>query len=317
MSRDYPKVLRIEPASACNLRCSHCPTGTSLMPRGLMSEQTFERILDDLALNVERVQTVVLYHGGEPFLNKNFLQMVRRVKATGVRNVKTVTNGMLLKNFNIGDVLTCGLNEIEFSLDGASPDENDTIRRRSKHQKILEGVKVLLNAKVEKRSGLKVSISSVQFVDPGVDVNSPPRMPDWILDELSSFSGVVNFKPTWALVWPSGLPKEGYGVVEGNAPSQLPKSCNLVDETMTIRADGSVVACCFDLTSLSNFGNVNLKKVGEIWLGHKRDEFRQRFKLNDYDDLCAECALVCGPRYLTLDTSIKSTAYDYFSVEGE
>ena len=37
-----PKVLRIEPASQCNLACSHCPTGTIEMARGIMTDQVFE-----------------------------------------------------------------------------------------------------------------------------------------------------------------------------------------------------------------------------------------------------------------------------------
>ena len=34
----FPRVVRIEPASNCNLACSHCPTGTVDIVRDLMTK---------------------------------------------------------------------------------------------------------------------------------------------------------------------------------------------------------------------------------------------------------------------------------------
>ena len=64
--------MRIEPASKCNLGCVHCPTGTIEMERGIMSLDIFQKILIE---NKENIKVIVLYHGGEPFLNKNFLTL--------------------------------------------------------------------------------------------------------------------------------------------------------------------------------------------------------------------------------------------------
>lgn len=46
--RPFPRVIRIEPAGACNLRCSHCPTGTVSMQRGIMSWETFAIALENI-----------------------------------------------------------------------------------------------------------------------------------------------------------------------------------------------------------------------------------------------------------------------------
>src|SRR5450631_1265527 len=107
--RAFPRVVRIEPSGACNLACSHCPTGTIKMARGIMPPEIFSRVLDSLARNLENVKVVVLYHGGEPLLNRHFAEMVRQVKSLGIGFVKTVSNGMLLNDGVIGDMLTGGL----------------------------------------------------------------------------------------------------------------------------------------------------------------------------------------------------------------
>lgn len=61
---EFPRVVRIEPAAKCNLACSHCPTGTVDMVRGLMSDEVFSRVLEDVKNNKESIVAIVLYHGG-------------------------------------------------------------------------------------------------------------------------------------------------------------------------------------------------------------------------------------------------------------
>jgi MoaA/NifB/PqqE/SkfB family radical SAM enzyme len=127
--RPFPRVVRIEPAGACNLACSHCPTGTVKMSRGIMRAETFARILESVRAHLDAVKVVVMYHGGEPLLNKGFAGMVRQIKAAGVPFVKTVSNGMLLDERVISGLVASGLDALEVSLDGESAAQNDFVRR--------------------------------------------------------------------------------------------------------------------------------------------------------------------------------------------
>lgn len=76
----FPRVIRIEPSSLCNLKCRHCSTGTVEMKRGIMSKDLFSLILKNLEENIDQVKVVVLYNGGEPFINKNFIEMLKSIK---------------------------------------------------------------------------------------------------------------------------------------------------------------------------------------------------------------------------------------------
>ncbi|HEC39587.1 hypothetical protein LCGC14_0577280 [marine sediment metagenome] len=121
--KGLPEVVRIEPASICNLKCIHCPTGIlrNEINRGIMSLETFKIIIKELKDINPRV--VVLYHGGEPFLNKNIFYMIRQLKSLGIGFVKTVTNGMLITQKMLSKIILSGLDSIEFSLDGKSEEE--------------------------------------------------------------------------------------------------------------------------------------------------------------------------------------------------
>ena len=83
------------------------------MVRGLMSNEVFERTFEQVKQNIEYIKVIVLYHGGEPLLNKIF--MMSAVRGLSQRLIiKTVTNGMSLNKKNISQLLNCGLDEIEF-----------------------------------------------------------------------------------------------------------------------------------------------------------------------------------------------------------
>lgn len=124
-----PRVVRIEPSAKCNLSCRHCPTGTIEMSRGVMSNEVFERCLD--FIRYDEVKVIVLYHGGEPLLNKDFYLMVNRIKKSRKDIlIKTVSNGVALTKANANKLIFSGIDEVEFSLDGLSFVENDYIRVR-------------------------------------------------------------------------------------------------------------------------------------------------------------------------------------------
>src|SRR3989304_8386016 len=78
----FPRVVRIEPSSKCNLKCSHCPTGIIDMERGVMKDEVFSSVLSTIKANQEFIKVVVLYHGGEPFMSKRLFHMVRSEEHT-------------------------------------------------------------------------------------------------------------------------------------------------------------------------------------------------------------------------------------------
>ena len=141
--KDFPRVVRIEPSSLCNLKCIHCPTGTVNIPRKVMEWPVFEKILQEIKNHKDKVKVVVLYHGGEPLLNKDLIRMIKEIKDLGIEKIKTSTNGMLLDEEMCFELVKSGIDEIEISLDGTSPEMNNKIRIGSDYQKIVNNIKML------------------------------------------------------------------------------------------------------------------------------------------------------------------------------
>lgn len=277
----FPEVLRIEPASSCNFKCVHCPTGLGLAPAGIMSKDIFAAIFERIEKYHFRV--IVLYHGGEPFLNKNFFSMVKDLRPLADK-IKTNTNGSFIDDRRIQSILDSGLDTIVFSLDGASALENDQIRAGCDFYKIISAIKKLLRIKSERGlSKPEVQIHNVQIAvseKPGETKN-----PQYIVDELGEFGGHVSWDPTWAYLWP-GLPI--------NVPATEPERnfCDSVINTLTIRWNGDIVPCCNDLTGKMIMGNVLVDDIEKIWNNDGYKKLRSDIHNFQPPALCLSCPVL-------------------------
>jgi len=293
----FPRVLRIEPASQCNLSCLHCPTGTVDMDRGIMSNNTFKNILKNIEENIAYIKVVVLYHGGEPLLNKNFFQYVSSIKKLNPEIfIKTVSNGMALTESTVKKIINSEIDAIEFSLDGLSAEESQYIRVKSKSSKVIRNVKNLIQEKL--RNNIQkptISIATTQFIKHS-DIGKIPAqapIPDWLLSE---FGDEVAYKPEFAMRWPHMGDISNFELVE--TVGNLKNYCDNVISTITVRADGTVVPCCFDLTSKLNMGNVNSDSLSDIWNGEGYKKLRKSINERTPYSICSNCAIIAPPVYL-------------------
>jgi sulfatase maturation enzyme AslB (radical SAM superfamily) len=72
----YPVSISFEPTTSCNLRCPECPSGmrSFTRPTGMLQKDFFQETIDDISKDL---LYLIFYFQGEPFLNRNFLEMVR------------------------------------------------------------------------------------------------------------------------------------------------------------------------------------------------------------------------------------------------
>ncbi|QPJ62163.1 MAG: radical SAM protein [Candidatus Nitronauta litoralis] len=293
----FPRVVRIEPASQCNLACNHCPTGTIEMERGVMKKDTFDKIFEAIQTERDKIKVVVLYHGGEPLLNKQFFEMVKRLRTLGNIMIKTVTNGMVMTDSMMTQLADCGLDSIEFSLDGLSPEQNDFIRVNSQYSKIVSNIKRLIRYLDGHQKGKpEVFIATTQFKNHSpAKEDGNPALPEHLLNEFSGPEKIdpSHFKSTYAMHWPHiHIPDEVYDVVIDPADDTVRNYCDHVINTISIRDNGDVVPCCYDLTSQSVMGNVHEESLSAIWNNPAYQALRQSIHEKKFIPLCDGCNVV-------------------------
>lgn len=138
----------IEPTNACNLNCSTCMRNIWQEDAGMMSMETFERILGGLA---EFSPTPKVFFGGygEPLHHPKILDMIAQAKALGA-SVELITNGTLLTHSTSEALVELQLDRIWVSLDGATPESYLDVRLGDELPHILENIKYLRRLTLEK-----------------------------------------------------------------------------------------------------------------------------------------------------------------------
>ncbi len=131
----------IEPTNECPLACATCMRNAWDEPVGRMVPQVFDRILEGLR-ELPSLPSVFFGGIGEPLSYPELSGMLRQVKTLGART-ELITNGVLLNERIIHELLEIGLDTLWVSLDGASPECYGEVREASVFPKIVENLRLL------------------------------------------------------------------------------------------------------------------------------------------------------------------------------
>ena len=288
-----PLRIRLESASACNLRCQHCPTGVNYhgTDRSVMKPALFDVVIEQMK-RLPTLRECVLYLGGEPLMNKNLVRMCQRVKEeTTVKWTLITTNAMLLDEKACAGLATAMLDRILVSVDGRSPEENDAIRVRAKYPRIVENV-ARLRRHLE---GTKttITISHSMFKRPGDPERA--RTPEFLKRD---FPG-IHIWTDYATRWP------GFELENSNIPTaalQVLTQRNFCDFPffeLAVRANGDVVLCCHDLLGESVMGSIYKDDLATIWNSQPYRELRRAMLNRDAASVhavCRKCFIFTGER---------------------
>jgi len=130
--------IYIEPTNQCNLNCRTCVRNTWEGPLGRMSEETFNRIIDEVR-NLAGPPTIFFGGLGEPLFHPRIVEMVARAHQAGCR-VELITNGTLLDAHLSKDLVEAGLDLLWVSIDGANPDSFADVRLGAALPRIIENI---------------------------------------------------------------------------------------------------------------------------------------------------------------------------------
>ena len=119
----------IEISGKCNAQCKYCPSGKKTgEQRGMMSPETFERVLDKLISYgiIGEESQIDLFWWGEPLLNPNLNAIIEIAQKKGVDYVLS-TNGFYYQK--IPKHLLKGIKRLIISMPGFSQASYDRIHR--------------------------------------------------------------------------------------------------------------------------------------------------------------------------------------------
>jgi len=116
--KGMPLAIAIEPTTACNLGCPECPSGLKQFtrPTGNLKEDFYRKVIDQVW---RETFYLTFYFQGEPYINPNFLEMVKYANEKKMYTT-TSTNAHFLTEENAKKTIASGLDQLIISIDGTT-----------------------------------------------------------------------------------------------------------------------------------------------------------------------------------------------------
>lgn len=291
----YPVSVSFEPTTSCNLRCPECPSGLRQFtrPTGMLQDDFFKRTIDDIH---KELLYLIFYFQGEPYLNPDFLEMVKYASSKKIYTA-TSTNAHYLTDDVARKTVESGLDRLIISIDGTTQDVYQQYRVGGNLAKVLEAAKNIMKWKKELKS--KTPFVFFQFL-----VVKPNEHQVEDIKRLAKEVGVdeVRFKTAQVYEYetdPNNLiptidrfsryRKNGDGTY--TAKNKLANRCWKLQHANVITWDGLVVPCCFDKDATHQLGNLKTQSFKEIWHNDNYKQFRNELlKSRKNIDICANCS---------------------------
>jgi pyrroloquinoline quinone biosynthesis protein E len=248
---------------------------------------------------------------GEPFVNKNFFEMIKICDDYGVF-VETITNGSLLNDKIIDQIINSkSIYRVSVSIDGASKEVFEKIRVKSNFENVIKNIKNLSKKNISNKNKLSLRAmvllqksnyhqleeivklcKEVGFHELEVQV----QLTGWGKDEWenknrdSDIHFDFNKKSNIQLIldkYNSNIFKTK--IVEENILSKDNK-CSYPWHNPYVSANGSIVSCCMVADpKVNNYGNINKEGFNHIWNSRDYQDLRKSINNHTLKDFCKNC----------------------------
>jgi radical SAM protein with 4Fe4S-binding SPASM domain len=292
--RGLPMGISIEPTTSCNLRCPECPSGlrTFSRPTGMLQNSDFSRFLHQFG---KKLWSINFYFQGEPFLNKELLEMVGTAVSKGIYTA-TSTNAHYFNDELAIKTVESGLHRLIVSLDGTTQETYSQYRIGGNLEKVIDGTRRVIAAKKAARSRTPHVIFQFLVVKPNEHQTLDAL-------ELAKELGVdeVRFKTAQVYEYENGNPlipdQEKYSRYRKGSDgkwklkNKLDNECWRMWQGCVVTWDGSIVPCCFDKDAQHKLGSLKHQSINQIWNSSAYQNFRLAIlKDRSAIDICRNCS---------------------------
>ena len=147
--------LRLAVTDRCNLRCQYCMPEKGLDWAAAHHLLSIDEMMRLLRICSSLGITKLRYTGGEPFLRKDFPLLMKMVAEEQLfSSVSITTNGVLTASY-LDEMIACGIEQINLSLDTLDSERFAQITRRDNFDHVMKTLELL------EQSPIKVKINAV------------------------------------------------------------------------------------------------------------------------------------------------------------
>jgi hypothetical protein len=285
---EFPLHLDIETTNRCNLKCVMCPRTiflkrglTAWSPRGVgdMDRATYQDLIDQAAAG--GAYSVKLNFLGEPLIHPDVVWQVSYARANNLY-VMMNTNAVALSEKMSASLLEAGVDDVFFSIDGATADAYGRVRIGAQLERVLRNVAGFVRLKEELgATRVQTRASMVLGVDGAPDTAETRQGYERMFLDLG-LDG-VGFGEAYD-------PLTDYGA--GRAPVSG-FACDQLFVRMFVLWDGVYTPCCVNAERDYVLGDTATMTLAQAWLGPRARRLRRLHVMDHYflEPMCRRCVI--------------------------
>ena len=160
-----PSRMYIECTAACNISCTEAccapETGiTRTRQAGMLDFDLFRRVVDEVGASLVRID---FFNYGEAFLHKRAVEMCEYIKSAFPQiYLYTSTNGLAFTEAQARRLVHSGIDEVTFSVDGATPESYVKYRQRGRFDLAIANLRAMADEK--RRSGRDLPFLNWRYI---------------------------------------------------------------------------------------------------------------------------------------------------------
>lgn len=255
-----PRRVTIETIFECNFHCPMCPIDLpSRRTKGPMDWDLFTKIIDSLVPYRDHIEMMDLFSLGEPLMDKLIFKRLKYAKDAGFKSLGISTNASLLTTRNAKLLFESGIDNIIFSIDGATKETYEAIRVGGNFEKVIANC---TGAIAQRNSGNYKTRFLVRFTRQDKNRHEWPEFCKFWESKIDRSRGdffSVYEMHTWGGT--TGSKSEILNSGHDSAIEKLP--CYLIYDILNILADGTVPLCHEDWLN-GNYKCGNVKDADPI-----------------------------------------------------
>lgn len=285
---------------ACNLKCSHCDSRAGkVRPGELTTEQCYE-VIDSLKRLGTREITII---GGEAFLRKDWLDIVRRIDESGM-DCGMQTGAYNLTENRIIDAKSAGIKNIGVSIDGLADTHNGIRGRKDSFEQALRCLDLLKKYNITSSVNTVINKQNKSELHEMVDIFIKKGIRNWQIQLAVAMGNAVDNSEE-LLIQPYELIDLYENLIQiyrkalahniliqaGNnigyfgpyehiwrqGENGYYSGCSAGHTTMGIEADGAIKGCPSLPTTDYTGGNVKTMSIEDIWK-YSEEMFFSRYR---------------------------------------
>lgn len=293
-AKEFPMMLVLSFVYVCNAGCPNCPYNNSEIRESykdamLMSDEVFRRLADEAGPHKSLLR---LSGGGEPMLHPKAVEHILYAKQKGCR-IGLITNGSRFNEENLTQLISAGIDAIEFSVDAGDAETYATVRANLDWDRLNESVRMAVDIRNRLNSPTRIVTSIIN--QQGVDVDKAEAHWSPIVDKVQ-----IRKFLTWGYNEDKSADDSAYLPPEERLP------CPWLFERFNVDSRGDVTLCGEDIAFKERFANVLERSIKDIWLGQEFEEFRKKHleRRGHEINICSTCP----------DWKYRSWQYNYWKV---